>query len=196
MRAPALTFGLCLLAGLLVAPLGEHLPLDPDEPIAADGSMVAGGARTLYDTEPLMGDPPPAEDPDDPLVFAAYLRLEQPWIDRSRDAGARVVGPVDWSLCDEDAQAALIAGLRTYYDARGRQKASFALRGPQARAFSQQVWSTPVDQRIDEFAREAVAAGFLQARELPRRSFPEFARVIAGATPLGKTCPQGTAQRR
>ncbi len=37
------------------APRGAHRAHDPDEPIAADGSMLAGKARTIYDTNPLLG---------------------------------------------------------------------------------------------------------------------------------------------
>ncbi len=52
-----------LLVGTLAAivcvvalvPRSAHRALDPGEPIAADGSMLAGKARTIYDTNPLLG---------------------------------------------------------------------------------------------------------------------------------------------
>jgi hypothetical protein len=40
---------------IVFAPRAAHRALDPDEPIAADGSMIAGKARTIYDTNPLLG---------------------------------------------------------------------------------------------------------------------------------------------
>ena len=39
----------------LFAPGVTHRVLDPNDPIAADGSLIAGHARTIFDTEPALG---------------------------------------------------------------------------------------------------------------------------------------------
>ncbi len=66
-------------------PRAKHRALDPDEPIAADGSMTAGRARTIYDTNPLLGafGEKPRPDPDDPKNFAVADR------ERSMDRRSR-----------------------------------------------------------------------------------------------------------
>src|SRR5437867_265453 len=167
MRALRGTLALLVLIAILLIPDREHSPLDPDEPIAADGSSAAGLARTIFDFDPFLGafgetQPPP--DPDDPWEFRARFELESEWVERSRDAIFRMLGPIDWSLCDPARHGQLVGALRTYYGARGRQKASFTLRGPRATAFVEQMWSTPFDQQVDRFACQLVESGFLQSR--------------------------------
>jgi hypothetical protein len=51
------SFYLLALPVLLAAAMAPqvHRPLDPDEPIAADGSLAAGRARTIFDFEPVLG---------------------------------------------------------------------------------------------------------------------------------------------
>ncbi len=176
-----------VLLAAAVAPYGRHLPLDPEEPAAADRSMTAGHARTIYDFEPVLGaftEPKPSADPDDRRRLA---RMKH-WTDRSRESIVHVFVNGDWPRCDEADRRQLIAAVRTYYDARGRQKAAFALRGPRARALIADEWSTPLDQRIDDFVRLQAAAGVLSLRDLPARSYPEFAKVTADTKVTKKAC--------
>ena len=58
-----------------------------------------------------------------------------------------MLGALDTSSCEETSRKRMIAAVRTYYDARGRQKHSFSLRGPHANAAIEREWSTPLDQR-------------------------------------------------
>jgi hypothetical protein len=198
MRAAARILAVVVFVGVAIAPYRPHLALDPDEPIAADASLTAGHARTIFDFEPVLGafgDPRPPRDPDDPAEFEAYLELQKPWTDRNRDAIAQMLGPIDWSLCEDANRSRLITAVTDYNDARGRQKASFALRGRRARAYIEQVWSTPLDRQIDVFVRQLATSGFLQLRDVPGRSYPEFAKVVANTAALGKTCPRPHTER-
>jgi len=70
-------------------PRAAHRALDPDEPIAANGSMIAGKARTIYDTEPLLGAfGQTRPDPDDPQDFDERIKIEKWGTDRARCDGA------------------------------------------------------------------------------------------------------------
>jgi hypothetical protein len=199
MRASYLIVALPVVLFAALTSLQAHRPLDPDEPIAADGSLAAGRALTIFDFEPMLGafdDPNAHEDFDDPKNFQERLEIEKNWTDHSREPIARLLGPLDASSCEDANRKRLIAAVRTYYDVRGRQKHSFALRGPQATAAIECEWSTPLDQRIDAFVREAVQSGFLHKRDVPERSFPEFANVLAGRQEIGAACPPLKTERR
>ena len=95
------------------APRAAHRALDPDEPIAADGSMIAGKARTIYDTNPLLGvfGEPPRPDPDDPRDFEQRIAIEKWGTDHARDAMAQQIGPVDGSLCEPSVHTRLMTAL-------------------------------------------------------------------------------------
>jgi len=173
---------------IVFAPNGRHRPLGPDDPIAADGSMIAGRARTIFDTEPALREPP-RPDPDDPKDFEQRLKDEKRWTDHSREPIAQLVGPLDRSLCENARHKRLIASVRLYYDARGRQKHSFALRGPRAKAAIEKEWSTPLDQRIDNFVRATLVAGFLRKDDVPAAMYPEFAKVFANTDNAVGACP-------
>jgi hypothetical protein len=194
MRALQYLTALSLLLVVMLFPFGDYVPLDPDEPAAADGSLIAGRARTIFDYDPLLGAfGETRPDPDDPRNFQDYFEMEWEWADRSRDDIARLLAPVDWSFCEPARHQHLVAALQTYYGVRGRQKASFRLRGPRAAAFIEREWSTRIDKRIDAFVRQLIASGFLQAREISPRAYPEFAQVTADVSPIGKTCPSRSA---
>jgi hypothetical protein len=191
MRTAALLLALLLLVVIALRPGGTRLPLDPDEPVAADGSSSAGQARTIFDTEPLLGafGEPPRRDPDDPKELQARAEIEQRWVDNARDAIGPWLSRSDWRLCEEDARVDLIKAVRHYYDTRGRQKASFALRGPGGKAFIERAWAMPLDRDIDAMVRHFAASGFLDTRYLPQRSYPEFAKVIAHIEIIGVERP-------
>ena len=90
-----------ILLVAMLAPRQTHRPLDPDEPIAADGSLTAGRALTIFDFEPVLGafDPPyPPSDSDDPKNFEERIQLEKTWTDRSREEIAKLLGPLDASI--------------------------------------------------------------------------------------------------
>jgi hypothetical protein len=91
MRTAGLILALLVLLAVALRPGGRHLPLDPDEPIAADGSSAAGQTRTIFDIEPLLGafgEPkPPALD--DPKELQTRADIEQGSVDHARDA----IGP-------------------------------------------------------------------------------------------------------
>ncbi len=79
--------------------------------------------------------------------------------------------------------------MRIYYGARGRQKSSFALRGPRAKLAIEKEWSTPLDRRIDEFVRATLLSGFLRKDDVPAPVYPEFARVFADTDEAPDACP-------
>src|SRR5271170_2438337 len=103
-------------------PRAKHRALDPDEPIAADGSMTAGRARTIYDTNPILraDAEAPRPDPDDPREFEQRIAIEKWGTDHVRDAMAQQIGPVDGALCEPAAHAQLMTAVHNYYDVRGR----------------------------------------------------------------------------
>ena len=81
MRAPLYLLALTILLVVMLASRQTHRPLDPDEPIAADGSLAAGRALTIFDFEPVLGafDPPyPLSDSDDPKNFEDASHLKKP----------------------------------------------------------------------------------------------------------------------
>jgi hypothetical protein len=201
MRALRIILALSILATLVLAltQRSARRALDPDEPIAADGSLIAGRARTVFDFEPLLGaldDPNVRPDPDDPKDFEDRIAIEKDWTDRSREPIAKLVGPLDASSCEDANRKRLIEALHTYYDARGRQKNSFALRGPRAKAAIEREWSTPLDRKIDAFVRRAVLSGFLHKREVLAHYLPEFAKVVANTSEVGVACPPLKTERR
>jgi hypothetical protein len=176
---------------LLVVPRAAHRALDPDEPIAADGSMTAGRTQTIYDTNPILraASDAPRPDPDDPREFEDRIKIERWGTDHARDAMAQVVGSVDGSLCEPAAHTRLMTALHNYYDSRGRQKHSFSLRGPRAAAAIEKEWSTPADGRIDEFVRQALLSGFLHKSEVLTNYLPEFEKTFANTREVGAGCP-------
>lgn len=124
------------------------------------------------------------------------MTIEKPWTDRSRQGIAKLLGPLDASACEEANRKRLIAAVRIYYDTRGRQKHSFALRGPHAKAAIELQWSSALDQRIDTFVRQAVRSGFLHKHEIPGRAYPEFAKVVDAEQEIGAACPSLKSGRR
>jgi hypothetical protein len=182
---------------IIFFPRAVHRPLDPDEPIAADGSMIAGKARTIYDTDPLLGafGEPPRPDPDDPKDFQWMIDNERPMNDRARDRMKQLLGPLDASRCEDVSRRKLIEAVHVYYRTRGGEMHSFALRGPHAKAAMQQEWSTPLDREIDAFVRRALQSGFLHKNEVPANAYPEFATVFADTKEIGAACPPLKADR-
>jgi hypothetical protein len=175
---------------VIFLPSAKHRALDPDEPIAADGSMTAGAARTIYDTNPLYGAfGEKREDPDDPTSFQWLIENDRWTGDHARDAMVDVIGPVDGALCAPAAHTRLLTALHNYYDTRGREKHSFSLRGPHAAAAIEQEWSTPADRRIDEFVRQALLSGFLHKNEVLGHYLPEFEKTFANTQEVGAGCP-------
>ncbi|HXQ84416.1 MAG TPA: hypothetical protein VN769_10155 [Xanthobacteraceae bacterium] len=171
-------------------PRAVHRALDPDEPIAADGSMTAGRALTIYDTNPLFGAYGwPRQDPDDPANFAPRLGDERRMNERNRMLMKSLIGPLDWSRCEDTSRKLLINTAQTYYGMRGRQIHSFSMRGPRAKAAIEQEWSTPLDRQIDDFVRHAVQYGILHKAEVPANVYPEFAEVVADTKEMGAGCP-------
>jgi hypothetical protein len=173
------------------APRAAHRTLDPDEPIAADGSMIAGRAQTIYDTNPILraASEAPRPDPDDPREFEQRIAIEKWGTDHARDAMAQRIGPVDGALCEPAAHARLMTAVHNYYDARGRQKHSFSMRGPRATAAIEKEWSMPVDRQIDEYVRQTIQSGFLHKDEVLTHYLPEFAKTFADTHEVGASCP-------
>jgi hypothetical protein len=192
-----------ILRGLLVVALGAivfeiaflpreaHRALDPDEPIAADGSMIAGKARTIYDTNPLLGafGEQPRPDPDDPKDFERWIEIDRPMHNRARDQMAQVLGALDASRCEDAERLKLIDAVQLYYRTRGNAMHSFTLRGPHAKAAMEAEWSTLLDRRIDDFVRRALLSGVLHKNEVPANVYPEFDRVFADTKEIGSACP-------
>jgi len=167
-----------------------HRVLDPNDPIAADGSMIAGRATTIYDTEPAYRAPvDPHPTSDDPADFEPMIKRDRGWAESDRALFKRLLGQrLDWSLCAGTDHVLLMAAVRSYYGTRGREKHIFSLRGPRATAAIAQEWSTPLDRQIDDYVRHALAYGILHKRDFPEKSYPEFARTFADAEELGGGC--------
>ena len=176
---------------LVFARRAPYRVLDPDEPIAADGSMTAGRARTVYDTDPAYRAARQAAegDRDDPANFASLIKIESAWADRERAGMKGVMGPLDWSRCDDRARNALVLAVRSYFETRERELRSFASRGPQAKAAIEREWSTPADRAIDDYVRHAVQYGIVHKSEMPARQYPEFNRLFGDVEELGTGCP-------
>jgi hypothetical protein len=176
---------------ILFVPRSAHRAIDPDEPIAADGSMKAGGSRTIFDTNPLLGafGAPPRPDLDDPAVFQDRIEMEKWSSDQARVPISKLIGPLDAERCQDIPRQKLIGAARIYYGARGRQIYSFSLGGPHAKAAIEQAWSTQIDKEIDEFVRRALRSGFLHKNEIPPNVYPEFAKVFADTEEIGAGCP-------
>jgi hypothetical protein len=176
---------------IVFAPRAAHRALDPDEPIAADGSMIAGKARTIYDINPLLGvfGVPPRPDPDDPKDFQWMIENDRPTNDRARNGMAQLLGPLDASRCEDASRRKLIEAVHVYYRTRGGEMYSFTLRGPHAKAAMENEWSTPLDREIDAFVRRALQSGFLHKNEVPPNVYPEFAKIFADTKEIGSVCP-------
>jgi hypothetical protein len=176
---------------IVFLPLDKHRALDPDEPIAADGSMIAGRARTIYDTNPILraAGQEARLDPDDPASFEAAIKHNRPWAEGERAYVKKTLfGPLDWSRCEGPRRQMLIAAVHSYYGTRGREKDSSSLRSPRAKAAIEEEWSTPLDRQIDDFVRHAVQYGILHKNEVPANVYPEFARTFADTEELGAGC--------
>jgi hypothetical protein len=186
--AGAAALGLVVLTGLLVRS-GDR-PRDPNEPIAADGSLIAGRAHTIYDTDPMPGTyGSPRSDSDDPADFEPLMKADRPSIESDRALFARLLpGPLDSSLCEKRQHGMLILAVRTYYSERGREKRAFAVRGPRARDAMERVWSTPTDRDIDDYVRHAVQYGLLHKSEMANDPYGEFVRTFGSTKELGAGC--------
>ena len=78
--------------------------------------------------------------------------------------------------------------MKGYYDVRARQKFSFSQRGPRAKSFIEAAWSTPVDRRIDRFARLLVISATITSRDIREDAYPEFAKAVADIVVTGDGC--------
>lgn len=161
--------------------------LGPNDPIAADGSMAAGRAATIYDTNPLLRENA-AANPDDPANFEPILKTEHPFVELDRLPFKTLLGRLDWSLCQAPNRRDLMWAVRDYYRERGRLLAEFAGRGPRAKAAMDQEWSTPTDRRIDDYVRHLIQYGILHKSDFPARNDPEFNRLFADVEQLGSGC--------
>src|SRR5580658_1151803 len=191
--AAARTVGMIALAAVafvyVFEPGGTRRVLDPNDPIAADGSLVAGRAHTIFDTEPALGAlREPRPNSDDPADFEPLIRIDMKVAESERALFKRLLGRLDWSLCTGSDRRWLLLAVRTYYATRGREKYIFSVRGPHAKAAIEREWSTPADQGIDDYVRHALQYGILHKSDVPRDSYAEFAKVFADTEPLGTGC--------
>lgn len=170
----------------LFATGGGHRESGPNDPIAADGSLQAGRAATIYNTNPLFYRPP--WNSDDPADFEPIIKTERPFIERDRALFKRLRGRLDWSLCTGRDRQVLMAAVRTYYEERGRLLAEFSGRGPRARAAMAREYATPADREIDDYVRHAIQYGILHKADFSPRTYPEFAKTFADAEELGTGC--------
>jgi hypothetical protein len=187
--AAAAALGLAVFTAFLAR--GGNRPLDPNEPIAADGSLIAGRAHTIYDSEPVLGaySTPSRSDSDDPADFEPLIKADRPSIEFDRSLFKRVLTePLDSSLCAERQHRMLLLAVRSYYEERGREKQTYTLRGPLATAAFEREWSTPADRDIDDYVRHAVQYGLLHKNEMANDPYGDFARTFADTKELGSGC--------
>lgn len=175
-----------VLACIFVAHTGRR-ELGPADPIAADGSMTAGRAATIYDTNPLLREKAAANS-DNPADFEPLIRTEHPFIESDRSRFKPLLGRLDWSLCQERYRRDLMWTVRDYYLERGRLLGEFSHRGPRAKAAMEREWSTPGDLDIDNYVRHLIQYGILHKSDFPLRPNAEFNRVFADTQELGAGC--------
>jgi hypothetical protein len=199
--AAARTVGIIALAAVAFVYVfehgGTHRVLDPNDPIAADGSLIAGRAHTIFDTNPAYGAfrPPARSDSDDPADFEPAIKRDRGWAESDRALFQTLLGRLDWSLCKGgDHRMLMMVVVRNYYGTRGREKHIFSLRGPRATAAIEQEWSTPLDRQIDDYVRHALQYGIVHKSDFPAKAYPEFAHVFADAEEFGVGCT-GTDSR-
>ena len=198
--AAARTVGIIALAAVAFVYVfehgGTHRVLDPNDPIAADGSLIAGRAHTIFDTNPAYGAfrPPVRSDSDDPADFEPAIKRDRGWAESDRALFKPLLGRLDWSLCKGGDHRMLMMAVRNYYGTRGREKHIFSLRGPRATAAIEQEWSTPLDRQIDDYVRHALQYGIVHKSDFPAKAYPEFAHVFADAEEFGVGCT-GTDSR-
>jgi hypothetical protein len=193
MGATVRTAGLGALAAIMIvfifAPSDRHRVRDPNEPIAANGSLIAGRAHTIYDTEPSLGafkeTRPNSDDPDD---FEPLIKTERQFAERDRSLFKSLLGRLDWSLCRGGDRQMLTLAVRTYYEERGRLISQFSHRGPRAQAAIEREWSTPDDRQIDDYVRHTLQYGILHKSDFPAKSYPEFASLFSDTQELGVGC--------
>lgn len=161
--------------------------LGPNDPIAADGSMTAGRAATIYDTNPLLREKAAANS-DDPADFEPLIKTEHPFIESDRARFKRLLGHLDWSLCQDRNRRDLMWAVRDYYLERGRLLGEFSHRGPRAKAAMEREWSTPADLDIDDYVRHLIQYGILHKSDFPVRTNAEFNRLFADTQELGSGC--------
>jgi hypothetical protein len=187
--ATAAALGLAVFTAFLAH--GGNRPLDPSEPIAANGSLIAGRAHTIYDTEPALGaySTPPRSDSDDPADFEPLMKADEPTIEFDRGSFKRLLDePLDSSLCKEREHRTLLLAVRNYYGERGREDRTYTLRGARATAAFEREWSTSADRDIDNYVRHAVQYGLLHKSEMANDPYGEFAKTFADTKELGSGC--------
>src|SRR5580692_10624637 len=116
--AAARTVGMIALAAVafvyVFEPGGSHRVLDPNDPIAADGSLIAGRAHTIFDTAAYGGlTRPPRADSDDPADFEPIIKLDRGWAETSRAQFTSLLGQrLDASLCRGSSHQQLMWAVR------------------------------------------------------------------------------------
>lgn len=191
MRRVLLLIALLLAVAMSVAPLRRHLPLDPDEPLAQDGSLAAGRARTIFDFEPALGafdEPQPPRDPDESSAIQETFEIQADWTGQQREKVVAFLAATDGAFCDEPHRQDVITAIKNYYAVRARQKFSFSQRGPRAKSFIEAAWSTPVDRQIDRFARLLMISGTITSLDIRKEAYPEFAKAVADIVVTGDGC--------
>jgi hypothetical protein len=187
------------LSGIVVACIlaagNKHRELGPNDPISADGSMTAGRAATIHDTNPLFRERL-AQNPDDPAEFEPLIKTEHPFVERDRALFKGLHGRLDWSLCQGSGRRQLMLAVRTYYQERGRLTAEFSHRGVRAGAAMEREWSTPGDREIDDYVRHLIQYGIVHKRDFPLPNHAEFNRIFAGTQELGAGCTADNRQRQ
>jgi hypothetical protein len=163
--------------------------LEPNDPIAADGSLIAGRAHTIFDTAAYGGlTRQPRADSDDPADFEPIIKLDRGWAVTDRAQFEPLLGHLDVSLCKGSVHQQLMGAVRDYYGTRGREKHNFSVRGPRATAAVEAEWSTPADREIDDYVRHALQYGLIHKADFPAKTYPEFAKTFADAEEFGVGC--------
>lgn len=172
------------------APAHKPRVLDPNDPIAADGSLTAGRAHTIFDTQAYGAlKSEPRADSDDPADFEPVIKLDREWAEISRAQFKSLLHHrLDASLCGAATHQRLTWAVRHYYETRGREKHNFAVRGPRATAAIETEWSTPADREIDDYVRHVLQYGLLHKADFPAKTYPEFAKTFADTEEFGAGC--------
>jgi hypothetical protein len=188
-RSVGMTALIAVVLIYVFAPGAKPRVLDPNDPIAADGSLTAGRAHTIFDTEAYGAfKPPPRADSDDPADFEPVIKLDRGWAVTERAQFKPLLGRLDVSLCRGSDHQQLMWTVRNYYGTRGREKHNFSVRGPRATAAIEAEWSTPADREIDDYVRHALHYGLIHKVDFPAKTYPEFAKTFADAEEFGAGC--------
>jgi hypothetical protein len=143
--------------------------LGPRDSIAVDGSLTAGRALTRDQMEPPEPAPPSL---DDPQQFER--RFANSGVERSRDAILDFVNLPDSALCEPGYRKQIVEAIQNYSGVKRYMTNEYHFRGPRARKFIDNAWTSARDRQIEAFVTRLVEQGYFRADEIAPRQRSTF----------------------